>query len=87
MQPVHRLGAGPAELVTPVHQHPHHHQVIVDLNPQQVGRAERGHCHRVRVHQVALAAVAGGEHPHLADSFTRLISRTDPNTPVTQDAC
>ena len=65
VQPVDGLGPGPAQLVATVDQHPHHHQVVVDLNPDQVRGAQRDHRHRVRIHRVGLAAVAGGEHPHL----------------------
>jgi hypothetical protein len=36
VQPVDGLGAGLAQFVATIHQHAHHHQVVVDLNPDQV---------------------------------------------------
>jgi len=73
MQPVDGLGSGPAQLVAPVGEHAHHHQVLVHLHPDQTGAAQRDHGHRVRVDRVGLAAVAGGEHPHLRGQFRRHI--------------
>lgn len=71
MQPVDRLGAGTAELVAAVDQLPHHHQFRVDVDLDQVRRPQRNHRDRVRVDRVGLAAVAGGEHPHLSGQLRR----------------
>ena len=73
VQPVHRLGPGPAQLVTAVGEHAHHQQIVIDIDPRQAGVAQRDHRHRVRIDRVGLAAVAGREHPHLGRQLRRHI--------------
>jgi hypothetical protein len=71
VQPVDGLGAGPAQLVAPVGEHAQHLQVRIEANLHQVRGAQRDHRHRMRVDRVGLAAVAGGEHPHLSRQLRR----------------
>jgi hypothetical protein len=71
VQPVDDLGAGPAQLIAAVSQHAHHHQVLLDLDPDQARGAQRDQGHRVRIDRVGLAPVAGGEHPHLRGQLGR----------------
>jgi hypothetical protein len=59
------LGSCPAEFVASVDQHAHHDQVVVDLDPDQVGITKRKLGYRVGVDRVGLAAVAGSEDPDL----------------------
>jgi len=74
VQPVDRLGPCPPELVAAVGEHAQHDQVVVDLDAHQARRAQRDHRHRVRIHRVGLAAVAGGEHPHLHRQLRRHVA-------------
>ena len=71
VQPVDGLRPGPAELVTTVDEHPHHQQVRIDLDLHQIRGAQRNHRDRMGIHRVGLAAVAGGEHPHLRRQLRR----------------
>jgi hypothetical protein len=65
VQPVDHLGAGAAQLITAVREHAHHHQVLLDLHPDQARGPQGDQRDGVRIDRVGLAAVAGGEHPHL----------------------
>jgi hypothetical protein len=73
VQPVDRLGAGSAQFVEAVSEHAHHDQVIVYLDLDQAGAAQRDHGHRVGVDRVGFAAVARGEDPHLGGQLRRHI--------------
>jgi hypothetical protein len=57
--------------IAPVHQHPEHDKVRIDLDTDQVRGAQRDHGHRVRIHWVGLSAVAGSEHSHLRRQLRR----------------
>lgn len=71
MQPVDGLRPGAAELVTAVSQHDQHHQLRIHSHLDEVRGAQRDHRHRVRIDRVGLAAVAGGEYPHLRGQLGR----------------
>jgi hypothetical protein len=67
------LGTGPAQLIAAVSQHAHHDQVLLGLDLCQAGSAQGGQRDRVLTGLIGLAAVAGGEHPHLRRQLRRHI--------------
>jgi len=62
---------GPAQLIAAVGEHAHHYQILLDPDPGQARAAQGGQRHGVRIDRVGLAAVAGGEHPHLRGQLRR----------------
>jgi hypothetical protein len=74
VQPVDGLGAGLAELVAAVDEQSHHDQVVINLHSPQprVGWCVlRSQGNGAGVDRVGLAAVAGGEDPHLRGQLRR----------------
>ena len=73
VQPVEDLRPGPGQLVAAVSQQPKHNQVLVDLQLPQPAGAQRHHDDGVRVVRVALAGVAGVEHPDAGGQLRRRV--------------
>jgi hypothetical protein len=73
VQPVDDLGPGAAQLIAAVGEHAHHYQVLLDLDLDQARGAQGHQRHRVRIDLIGLAAIAGGEHPHLRGQLRRHI--------------
>jgi hypothetical protein len=57
------LGAGPAELVTAIHQQPQRHRGVIHLNLPQARGAQGDHGDAEGVDRIGLSALASGEHP------------------------
>jgi len=71
VQPVEDLRAAAGQLVPPVGQQPQHGQVLIDLQLPKPAGAQRDHDDGVRVVRVALAGVAGVEHPDAGGQLRR----------------
>ena len=61
VQPVHRLRAGHAQLITAIGQQPQRHRRIIGGDDPQARAVQPGQRHRMRIDRVGLASLAGGE--------------------------
>jgi hypothetical protein len=66
------------QLITAIRQQPQRDQLLVMTKLVQPPAAHRHHRHRVRVDRVALAGVAGVEHPHPRGQLRRHIDHALP---------
>lgn len=62
MQAVHRASALSGQLIATVRQQPQHGSRVLELDPAEIGFAQRHARHARRVDAVGLASVAPGEH-------------------------
>jgi hypothetical protein len=79
VQPVHRLGAGAAQLIPAVREHAHHDQVVNDADPDQARAARRHHSDRVRVDRIGLRPLPVANTRTCADSLGGTSSTVSPS--------
>ncbi|WUV43188.1 hypothetical protein OG563_28635 [Nocardia vinacea] len=73
VDPIEGFSAGPAEFVPALDQQTERDQLRVHLHAAKIRRSQRGHRDRMRVYRIGLAAVTGGEHPHLRRHLRRYV--------------